>query len=44
MEQRSKIICSYLKMNNKDDEFKISIIRGGFIIEKNNQEIFEYNI
>jgi len=44
MEQRSKIICSYLKMNNKDDEFKISIISGGFIIEKNNQEIFEYSM
>ena len=25
MEQRAEIICSYFKMNNKDDEFKISL-------------------
>ena len=42
MEQRAEIICSYFKMNNKDDEFKISLGNKKFSIIKNNKAIFNY--
>jgi hypothetical protein len=38
----AELICSYLKMNNKDDEFKINFTNGEFTITKNNQIIFKY--
>jgi hypothetical protein len=39
---RAEIICSYLKINNKYDEFTISLINKGFNIKQNNQIIFTY--
>ena len=44
--KRAEIICSYLQMNNKDDEYKLVItnfISEGFKITKNEQKFFEYN-
>ena len=31
---RAEIICSYLKRNNKDDKFAISLINKGFNTKK----------
>jgi hypothetical protein len=42
MEQRAEIICSYLKMNNKDDEFNINLTNEGFYITQNNNKIFTF--
>jgi len=42
MYKRAKIICSYFKMNNKDDKFKISKTARGFSITKNNEKCFDY--
>ena len=42
MEKLAKIICSYLKMNNKVDTFKILLNTYGFIITQNNHKLFEY--
>ena len=39
---RAEIICSYLKMNNKDDEFEISLTNKGFTITQNKLEIFNF--
>ena len=39
---RAEIICSYLKMNNKDDEFKISLCNEDFTITQNNKIIFNF--
>ncbi len=39
---RAEIICSYLKMNNKDDEFKIIFTGDGFYITQNNNRIFYF--
>jgi hypothetical protein len=42
MNKRAEIICSYFKINNKDDEFKISLTNNGFNITHNNKTIFYY--
>jgi hypothetical protein len=39
---RAEVICSYLKMNNKDDEFKISLNNTGFNITQNKNKIFNF--
>ena len=44
MNKRAEIICSYFKMNNKDDEFKISLGNKKFSIIKNNIKIFYYGV
>jgi hypothetical protein len=42
MDEHLEIICSYLKMNNKDDEFKSLFNYPTFIITQNNYKIFEF--
>jgi len=42
MNKRAEIICSYFKMNNKDDEFKIILDNFKFFITKNNIKLFYY--